>query len=132
LSSLTVVFLSFACFAHAPELDLDGFDPAEGRALFGCPDGIESGAIEVADETAPSAHEVVVPDGVGVVAHGARGGADPLDEPQLGEDRQGPIDRVERDGRHPAPHPAIDRLDIGVCLTCGDLSGHFESLMSQA
>jgi len=112
-------------------LDVRVQDAAEALQVGRQRKVVELRALEVAHEPAADAREVMVPLQVRVEPHAVSLGPERRDEAEVVESPESPVDRVERDRRHPLLHGAEDGLHVGVLVRPRDLPEDLEALGRQ-
>ena len=95
------------------------------------PQGGHRGVLEIPDKPAAHAHVVVMPIEVGVEAGAVAVRPTRRDQSQVVEEPQGPVDRVERDGRQPGLHRPVQAVSGWVFGAGGDLPEDLEALVRE-
>jgi len=68
---------------------------------------------------------------IGVEPRPFASGPKGLDNSQVDEQPEGPVDRIQRHRRHAVPDPAVDRLGVGVVAGLRDFPEDLQALMGQ-
>jgi len=122
--------LSCAFVAYPVKPDFYTLHAADRGGLIRRADGIETLAVEVADETTSLADKMMVWSLVRVVAGRSGRGDHTPDEAQALEFAQGAVDGIERYGGYTLSHATVYRLDIGMGVASRDLTRHLQPLVA--
>ena len=90
---------------------------------------VERVAVEVPDQPAPPAHEVVVSTEVRIESGASARRAERRDQTEVGEQPQGPVDRIERNRWDPLADTSKDGSRIRVSTALRDVTEDLHALM---
>lgn len=92
---------------------------------------VQLGTLEIADEATAQTNEVMMTIEVRVESNAVASRPENAHEPLLVELPNGPVDGIQRHGRHAALHRAKDSLRIGMLFTGREFSKDLQALVRQ-